>query len=694
MKRRHFLQSGTAAGGMIPLAGCCLTHLFTAARSNAADPPSIASRFVPGSNIRDYLSGEARRITEGSLAGIATAEDWRKSLPEQRRQYFEMMGLDHWWTEVRTPPPFKVTGIVEREHYHIEKLYYESVPNLCVTANLYVPRKRMGRVPAILYVCGHSQNQNVAFQAHARKFAELGFVCMIVETIQLGEVQGYHHGCYREGWWHWYSRGYTPAGIELMNGIRALDLLVQRPEVDPEKLGVTGISGGGAASWWIAAGDPRIKAAAPVCGTASLFSHIHDRTIDGHCDCMWWINSYRWDLAELGTLIAPRPFMIASADHDGIFTIESIRQVHAQLQDLYGKLGAGQNLALVETPGGHSYHQQSRTMIFSFFLRHLMGRDVPASETGDIDERPEVQEKPETLRVFVDGPPPGNRMATIHENFFTPMPPPSIPDVASHQRERERVVAALKKRTFGAFPGAPPPLDVQMEYEFEEDVNGYRFGFTSEAGWRLHGQALVRKQTATPAPAVVALHSPSEGRGKTRSFLLGINAPWVRAGIETRGTGDTAWADELDWHLRRATAWTGRTIASMRVWDTLRALGAVRELPQVDAKNISLAARGEMCAVALYAALLDGRVRTLFLEDPPATQNTPGEKDGRGPAMEMLGCLRITDLPQVAGLLWPAELVLIGETPATYEWTEALFKKLGGPARISRVKTVGEWKPA
>ncbi len=689
MKRRHFLQTGTAA----PLACCGLTHLFTAEPGRAAEA-AVASRLVLGSNIRDYLSGEAKRITDGALADFVFAADHKRLLPEKRRQYFEMMGLDHWWTEKRDAPPVTVTGVVEREHYRIEKLYFESVPKLCATANLYVPKKIDGKVPAVLYVCGHSKNQNVAFQAHARKFAELGFVCMIVETIQLGEVEGYHHGCYREGWWHWYSRGYTPAGIELMNGIRALDVLAQRQEVDAEKLGVTGISGGGAASWWIAAGDERIKAAAPVCGTATLFSHIHDRTIDGHCDCMWWVNSYRWDLADIGALIAPRLLMIASADKDGIFTIESIRQIHSQLRGLYGKLGAEKNLRLVETPGGHSYHERSRTEIFSFFIKHLMGRDVPAAEAGDIDERPESQEKPETLRVFVNEPPAGNRTATIQDDFFKWPSHVEIGDLAEYGGERARVITLLKRRTFGAFPANPPPLDVQVDYEFDEDVRGYRFGFTSEPGWRLKGQTFLRKQTAVPAPVVVGLRSPAEGRWETRSFLLGLNAPWLRVAVETRGTGDTAWAEELNWHLRRAAAWTGRTIASMRVWDTLRALEAARQLPSADAKIVSLAARGEMCAVALYAALLDGNLRTLFLENPPATQNAPGEKDGRGPALEMLACLHITDLPYVAGLLWPTEVVLIGNAPATYEWAEGLYKRLGAPGRISRVKNIGEWKPA
>lgn len=697
MNRRTFLRTGVTLGGLAPLADRSLADRLKPIPVSPAPPYRVGSPLIPSGNIRDHLSREARRITDQALADFTSAGVWRQLRAEKRRQFIEMMGLDLWWTEQREPPPVTVTGVVEREHYRIEKLYYESLPRLFVTANLYLPRHRTARAPAVLYLCGHAKNQKAHYQAHARRFAELGFVCLIAETIQLGEAEGFHHGLYREGWWHWYSRGYTPAGIELLNGIRALDLLAQRPEVNAAKLGVTGISGGGAASWWLAAADERVQVAAPVCGTGTLYSQVHDRTIDDHCDCMWWINTYRWDLADVGALIAPRPLLIGAADKDGLFTIESIRQVHTQLGGLYRKLGAGNNLRLVETPGGHSYHPLSRTGIFSWFAKHLMGRAVAPDQIGDIDDRPQMQESVGTLRVFVDGSPPGNRTATIQDDFLPPPPFPQISDAITLVRERDRVIAELKLKTFGAFPAKPPPLDLRMDFAFEEDGVGGRFSFTSETDWRLHGQFFRRRTGTATAPTVLMLASPAEGReGRRdgRSFLSQIKAPWSGIIFEPRGIGDTAWGEELNWHLRRACAWTGRTLASMRVWDTLRALAAARQLPGVEARQVALAARGEMGAVALYAALLDGHVRTLILEDPPATQNAAGEKDGRGPAIEMLNCLRITDLAQVAGLLWPTELVFAGATSSHYDWAESLYRQLGGTARAVRVPRVADWRPS
>ena len=92
-----------------------------------------------------------------------------------------------------------------------------------------------------------------------------------------------------------------------------------------------------------------------------------------------------------------------------------------------------------------------------------------------------------------------------------------------------------------------------------------------------------------------------------------------------------------------------------------------------------------------YAALLDGDVRALFLEAPPATQDAASQPDGRGPAIEMLNCLRITDLPYVAGLLYPTEIVVLGECPSTYDWTEALYRRLGPPGIFRRVTDLSSY---
>jgi len=172
-------------------------------------------------NIRSYLIQAASGISDHSLSGILTLKDWQIARDKRYNEFIDMMGIsDMPLHGERTPLNVRVTGTVQQEGYRIEKLYYESLPGLYVRANLYMPDSIKARVPAILYVCGHSLTQKVHYQAHPAKFARLGFVCLIIETIQFGEVFGEHHGCYAKGWFNWYSRGYNPAGVELWNAIR------------------------------------------------------------------------------------------------------------------------------------------------------------------------------------------------------------------------------------------------------------------------------------------------------------------------------------------------------------------------------------------------------------------------------------------------------------------------------------------
>jgi cephalosporin-C deacetylase-like acetyl esterase len=690
LSRRELLAAGAASVA----AGVPSTPTNSGSGGQAKTvQPAANARQTSNLPIRDYLAREARRITDGAVSDLKTPQEFTRRLPQRRRRFMEMMGLsDLPGPEARGAVPFKVTGVVERAAYRIEKLHYESLPNLHVTANFYVPKSATAgeRRPGVLYVCGHIENQKVHYQGHPRRLAELGFPTLIVETIQFGEVTGYHHGCYREGWFHWYSRGYSPAAVELLNGIRGLDFLASRPEVDPARLGVTGISGGGATTWSIAAADERVKACSPVCGTATLASHVYDRVVDGHCDCMWWINTALWDLADVGALIAPRPLMIASANQDGIFPIDSIREVHARLQKLYQTLDSTENLRLVETPGGHSYHERSRTAIFSWFVKHLMGKEVPPATIGDIELDEKKLESVDTLRVYVNGAPAGNRALTIQDELIKVAPPPAMKTAADLDRVRKTAVEKLRADTFNHFPRTPPQVALEEEYALDGGV-GTRFAFTSEDGWRLHGMRRNPRDVRGAAPAVVVLRSPNEERYDSDNFAGLIKVPWVKLIVSTRGTGDTSWGDDLNWHVRRAAAWTGRTIASMRVWDTLRAIEAARSMPGVIASDLSIAARGEMCAVALYAALLDGRMRSVILDSPPASQDVASEKNGKGPALEMLSCLRFTDLPHIVGLLHPAQVVISGEFPSSYTWAEGIYRRLGSSDQFHRVKTVGEW---
>ena len=121
-----------------------------------------------------------------------------------------------------------------------------------------------------------------------------------------------------ERWW-WHSRGYTPAGVEAWNGVRGIDYLVSRPDVDPERIAVTGISGGGAATFWVAAADERVKVAVPVSGMADLESYVANRVINGHCDCMFLYNTFQWPWTRIAGARRAAADAVRQQRHDRSF---------------------------------------------------------------------------------------------------------------------------------------------------------------------------------------------------------------------------------------------------------------------------------------------------------------------------------------------------------------------------------------
>ena len=631
-------------------------------------------------NIRSYLIQKAAVISDSSLSGIHTLKEWQDIRNTRYDELADMISMaDMPLKGDRSPLNVKITGTIQEKGYHIEKLYYESLPGLYVRANLYIPDNVKIPMPAILYVCGHSPTQKVHYQAHPRKFASLGFVCLIIETIQFGEVEGHHWGPYSKGWFNWYSRGYNPAGVELWNAIRGLDLLCLRPEVDPEKLGVTGISGGGSQSWYIAAVDPRIKAVAPVCGASTLKAQITSRTIDGHCDCMMPINTYRQDFMDIGALIAPRPLLICQADRDGLNTIESVRELYDNIGKIYKLYNASDKIGLVETPGGHSYHKISREKIFSFFIKYLMGKDISPEEAGDIDTSDQSLLSADELKVYIDGPPADDRTAVIQDSFIRRPAAPDVSNEAELFSFRDSVKKFLKTMTFGAFPEKAHVFNKELEFR---TLDGAKYGeeifsFVPEAGWRLKLDIYWAHNPDSISPLLIILRNYNDERWAAETFASEIASGQNIAYFDPRGVGESGWEPGLQWHVRRASAWTGRTIASMQVYDLMRCMEFCRSLPGVDPSRITIAARNEAGVIALYAALMDGRCEGLILKNPPETQDLPSDPYGHGTATEMLNCLRITDVYQIPALLSPASILFEGNIPPAYQWSQNLLVKIG-----------------
>lgn len=652
-----------------------------------------------------YFRTTVDQIAGHCLEDIHSLEDWTSRREEFRRQLLEMLGL--WPLPPRTDLKPLVTGQLEAEEFTVEKLYFQSMPGLYVTANLYRPKNVQERLPAVLYVCGHgnikkdnvSYGSKTQYRHHPAWFARHGYVSMVIDTLQLGEIEGIHHGTNRLGMWWWIGRGYTPAGVETWNAMRALDYLQSRPEVDPERIGVTGRSGGGAYSWYLAAADERIKAVVPVAGITDLQDHVVDGAIEGHCDCMFMTNTYGWDFPLLAALVAPRPLLLANSDKDRIFPLDGVQRIHAKVKRIYDLYGAQDRLGLLITEGPHSDTQDLQLPAFRWMNRWLKQQD-PVIEKAALKFF-----EPEQLKVF-DKLPEDERNTRIHETFVPAASTPEVPaDTQQWQRLRQHWLDQLLQKSFAGWPRESIPTHLtKLRESTARGIHLAAYEFDSEETlplllWTMRSADVARPQkvilrvvdeeewNSWQAEAISASGNYSQQTSSTakeiptapakspadsdrfhelRTRLAAEKAMMVT--LPPRGVGPTSWNPDKDVHIRRRFALIGQTLDGMRIWDVRRAVVAVQELPELAGATLHLEGRGSMAGIVLYASLFESGIARVELWDLPSSHR-------EGPIL--LNVQKFMDLPQALGVaLENTRLVLHGTDPESWKWPRSLVENL------------------
>jgi cyanophycinase len=652
-------------------ASTCLACLLLA----AVPPAKIDSA------IERHLRSETRILSERFLDGATNLSQWQQRRSRLHRDFLDMLGL--WPLPERTPLKAAVTGTLTSGEVVIEKLHFQSRPGLYVTGNLYrpkdpspptpLPKGARGasgkKLPAILYVCGHSgrgrDGNKTAFQDHGMWFARNGYVCLLVDTLQLGEVKGVHHGTYNLGRWWWHSLAYTPAGVECWNGIRAIDYLVSRPEVDASRIGVTGISGGGASTMWIAAADDRVKVAVPVSGMSDLESYVSNKVINGHCDCMFTVNCHRWEWTTIAALIAPRPMLFANSDNDRIFPMDGNRRIIARLRKLYEMYGKSDLVDEYVSKGGHDYRPDLRVAIFKWINKHLKGDNGPVK---DADDKPLPGKQ---LRVFPeDSDLPKDSINAKVDELFIPRARVAVPEAAGFATWKAELLKKLRAQSFRAFPerlpagvahgvieGSDGELKGRLFYP-EWDVPTFLSEPVQFAGGGKKGLLVVLSEGDAEKPEVPAWLERMAIDHEVRLFV-------------PRGTGRVSWTRKNPPnYVERAFALLGQTVDQGRVRDVVE---AVRWLEAQDGRRWSVAGRGQAGILAAYAALFEPSIAEVVAVDPPSSHL-------QGP--HFLGVLRVLDIPQAMGLLAPRPLALAGKVDPAFNTTALIYDRAGARSQL------------
>ncbi len=618
----------------------------------------------PGdASMRDVIFAAADRITENCLTDIRSKSGWETEREAIRKDLKFMLGLEPW--PERTPLEATVTHVHELPDYRIENLHFQSLPQFYVTANLYIPNEGQAPFPVIVYLCGHARNDAGSkghYSHHPEWLARHGYAVLIVDAIQLSEIPGKHRGTHTHGLFDWYARGYTPAGIEVWNAIRALDYLETRPEIDMQHLGMTGRSGGGSMSLFTAAIEDRVKVVVTANCTSTIATHVKSDTVRGHCDCAFHLNALQRCFSELGACLAPRPYLILNGRYDRIFPPEGYSVFAEKVESIYTLLEAADQFMSIESVAGHKDLLMFQTEAFHWFEKHLKGID--SDESVVKLERDPI----ETQLVFTDGLPEGFINDDIEHRFVTLAQEPKIETKEQWLRHATQLRKELKRYVFGALPkerGVVRPTIVSVTNDDKSRVIDLKF--ESEPGMVLPARLIVPAEPKLGELSLIWI-----GNGEDQAEFDAFRKTWPDHAIlylTVRGVGALAFDPEIEKRFhRRAAILVGATRDSMRVWDVMRALDLLQMMSDGAGEKVAVYGRGALGVIGLYAAVWDARIKGAILHDPP-TNHT------QDPIF--LNILRFTDLPWAAPLIAPSKLAFLEERPPEFDWSAKVYETLG-----------------
>lgn len=594
-----------------------------------------------------YLHKRASALLEQRKTAITSVGE-RKKLVRDRMT--EALG----GFPERTPLNPQVVGSIERDGYRIEKIIFESQPQFYVTANLYLPTRGTPPYPAILYPLGHEPGGKSypVWQQMLVSLARKGYVALTWDPVGQSEREQFYDADLGETKLRSSTTEHTMltaqcllvgdhlARYTVWDGMRALDYLLSRKEVDARHVGCTGNSGGGTHTAYLSALDDRIQAAAASCYITSwerLLDALGPQ--DGEQNFPYWLSN-GLDFPDLLYAFAPKPFLILSAIRD-FFPIDGARETFAEARPLYD------NLSRFEADDGHGYSAPRRAAAYRFFGRTLKG--VEDNEPETVAQTATAEELYCTKTGQVSTALKGEDVFSLNRKraeVFRVQRPAFSPEIVRKLLHLEVVRGKVPVKPYGTIERAGYRIEKLM-YESEPGILIPALLFVPNGGQQKRPAALV-----------------ADGKGKAAS-LDGIEA-LVRNGsvvlsIDARGLGEGR-RDSRDVSGDYSNSMTallvGKTMAGMRALDILRGVDLLTERADVDPRKISVSGKGLAALPALYAAALDTRIQKVALEEMLASYQSMVDRRIHHEMWENVvpGALRYFDLPDLVRSIAPREV--------------------------------------
>jgi len=562
-----------------------------------------------------YLKSKANALLDARAAEVAkittvAAIDARRALVRQKLQ----KSLGGAWP-AKTPLNARTVATLDFADYRVEKVIYESQPKFYVTASLYLPKNVTGRRPAILFPLGHEEGAKAhdAWQHVLVTFARRGYVCFAWDTLGQGERLQFWDADLRASKVGNSTIEHTIIGLQTLlmgdplgrytiwDGIRAMDYLLSRPEVDPARVGLTGNSGGGTHTAYLGAMDgDRFAAAAPSCFITSwrrLLDTIGPQDAE---QCIPYFLSDGLDHGDFILSFAPKPYQMLVAIRD-FFSIEGARATAADIRRVYDGVGREERFGLFEADDGHGYTAPRRGQAYRFFSRWLEGRENPEPEAA-------VRVLPEEQLYCTRS---GQVMG-------------ELADAESVHSLNLKRLAALRgtvklDAVAGAMAFAPSTAPVRVT-PMGGTAAVRKLLLETEPGIRLPGLLYAPANAGAAKPEGVVL---AYGAGKAAAHAEALRraaAGQLVLSLDLRGLGETRpvtvnygsdWTRWFgDYESAQTAILTGKPLAAMRAEDIARAV----EWLAPQASGVRVVARDGAAIPALLAAAADARITHVRVE--------------------------------------------------------------------------------
>jgi cephalosporin-C deacetylase-like acetyl esterase len=605
------------------------------------------------------------RQRAAAIAGLSTLDAVAARRKLVREKILESIG----GLPQRTPLNPRIVGAIDRGDYRIEKIIFESQPQFFVTGNLYLPKTGPPPYPAILYPLGHELGgkSNATWQQMLGSLARRGYVAFAWDPLGQEERKQFFDPDWNDSKFFSSTVEHTELGTQCMligdaiarytiwDGIRALDYLLSRPEVDPSRVGATGNSGGGTHTSYLSALDDRITVAAPSCYITSwrfLLDTIGPQ--DGEQVFPGWLND-EMDFPDFIYSFAPKPFLVLSAIRD-FFPIGGVRESFAEAHRVYESLGISDKLQKVEADDGHGYSKPRRQAAYRWFARWLQSKEDDGAE----------QDVPIARAEELWASPTGQVSTSFHgEDVF------SLNLKRYETVRRDRPAFALGKvRELAAFDPGKGGLNIKSYGTLQRA--GYRIEkltYESEPGILIPALLYIPEGQSTRRPAI--LYADGEGKqaaaGEAERL---VHKGFVVLSADLRGMGETRPAldthDDFfryfgDYESAETAILLGKTLVGMRAADIQRGINLLVARSDVDSSNLAGIGKGTAAVAMLHAAALDPRIQKVALEDMLVSYDAIVTRRIHRKMFEQIvpSTLKFYDLPDLAGSLSPRQVWII-----------------------------------